>query len=111
MSLKDRRGGNPNKQSLSNGQVSKVLENYKFTYVKNSININFKKHEINSTRLYCKPAAKKHIYIYIYIYKPAAKKHIYRERETEKKDTLVMRSESRLLTDTIQTEKYFCDNL
>ena len=96
VSLKDRRGGNPNKQSLSNGQVSKVLENYKFTYVKNSININFKKHEINSTRLY---------------YKPAAKKHIYRERETEKKDTLVMRSESRLLTDTIQTEKYFCDNL
>lgn len=26
------------------------------------MNINFKKHEINSTRLYGKPAAKKHIY-------------------------------------------------
>ena len=58
------------------------------------IKINFKKHEINSIRLYCKLTAKKPIY-----------------RETEKKDTLLMRRDSRLLIDTIQTEKYFCDNL
>lgn len=73
---------------------SKIYEYCKLTYVKNSIKINFKKHEINSTRLYCKLAAKKPIY-----------------RETEKKDTLLMRSDSRLLIDTIQTEKCFGDNL
>ena len=73
---------------------SKIYEYCNLTDVKNSIKINLKKHEMNSTRLYCKLAAKTPIY-----------------RETEKRDTLHMRSDSRLLIDTIQTEKYYSDNL